>query len=481
MNLNENFNPSIHKYQLGGLNLVLDVNSGGVHVLDQMTYDLLDFVQPPFPETCPDEILHAMQSKNPEYQQSDIAECYQEIQELHAKKILFSQDEYEKFAKFATSSPVKAMCLHISHDCNLRCQYCFASTGDFGTGRKLMSVETGKKAIDFLLEKSADRQQLELDFFGGEPLMNFDAVKEVVLYAREREKETGKHFRFTITTNGMLLNDENTDFINREMSNVVLSIDGRKEIHDRMRPTPNGKGSYDVILPKFRKLVAQRDKNLDYYVRGTFTKYNLDFSDDVFSLYDAGFDQISVEPVVSDSKYPYALTEEDLPAVSAEYEKLAQRLIAQDRAGKHFNFFHFMIDLNAGPCAIKRLKGCGCGNEYVAISPEGDIYPCHQFVGMENFKMGNLDDQTFDLEMKEKFAQSHIYNKSKCRDCWARFYCSGGCNANNYQYQGDILEAHTLSCELEKKRLECAIMIQAVKLLENRADTDIDLKSYKHC
>ncbi|MDE6004564.1 MAG: thioether cross-link-forming SCIFF peptide maturase [Oscillospiraceae bacterium] len=467
----------IHKYQLGGLYIILDVNSGGVHVVDKLTYDLLDYVKPPFENNCPEEILEKLQEN---YSIQELQDCYQELKSLYEQKILFSNDEYEKFAKFATSAPVKAMCLHIAHDCNLRCQYCFASTGDFGTGRKLMPVEIGKKAIDFLLEKSENREQLELDFFGGEPLMNFDVVKQVVLYAREQEKKYNKHFRFTITTNGMLLNDENINFINQEMSNVVLSIDGRKCVNDKMRPTPNGKGSYDVILPKFKKLVAQRDKNLDYYVRGTFTKYNLDFSDDVFSLYQADFDQISVEPVVADSKYDYAITEEDLPAIFAEYEKLAQRLLEQDRKNQHFNFFHFMIDLNAGPCAIKRLKGCGCGNEYVAITPDGDIYPCHQFVGIEEYKMGNLEDNTFDLDMKEKFAQSHIYNKSKCRDCWAKFYCSGGCNANNYQYQGDILESHELSCELEKKRLECAIMIQAVKMLENQPISESST-AYKHC
>ncbi|MBR4320138.1 MAG: thioether cross-link-forming SCIFF peptide maturase, partial [Oscillospiraceae bacterium] len=330
----------IHKYQMNGLYIVLDVNSGGVHIVDKLTYDLLEYAVPPFAETCPQEILDKLQ----EYPAQEVADCYAELKELTEQKILFADDEYEKYARFAVPAPIKAMCLHISHDCNMRCKYCFASTGDFGTGRKLMPVETGKLAIDFLLERSKDRKFLELDFFGGEPLMNFEAVKEVVKYAREREKEYGKTFRFTITTNGILLNDESIDFINKEMSNVVLSIDGRKETNDRMRPVVNGKGSYDIILPKFKKLVDQRDKNLDYYVRGTFTKYNLDFAEDVFSLHEAGFDQISVEPVVCESKYPYALTEEDIPAVSAEYERLAQKILENDRAGKHFNFFHFMID-----------------------------------------------------------------------------------------------------------------------------------------
>ena len=452
----------IHKFELGGMYIVLDINSGGVHIVDELTYRLLDFAAPPFAEECPPEILAQMEGFDPE----EVRECYSELASLCEEKILFSPDEYEKFAKYTTPAPIKAMCLHISHDCNLRCKYCFASTGDFGTGRKLMPVETGKKAIDFLLEHSGDRKNLELDFFGGEPLMNFDAVKEIVKYARGREAEFGKRFRFTITTNGTLLNDDSIDFINREMNNVVLSIDGRKEVNDRMRPTPNGKGTYDIILPKFKKLVDARSRDKDWYVRGTFTKYNIDFSEDVFHLYEAGFDQISVEPVVADPALPYALTEEDIPAVCAEYEKLAARILENDKAGKHFNFFHFMIDLDQGPCAIKRLRGCGCGNEYVAITPDGDIYPCHQFVGIEEYKMGNLMDGTFDMDMKQTFAETHIYNKPSCRDCWARFYCSGGCNANNYMYMGDIHTAHTLSCELEKKRVECAIMIQAVKSLE---------------
>ncbi|MEE5992237.1 MAG: thioether cross-link-forming SCIFF peptide maturase [Oscillospiraceae bacterium] len=453
----------IHKYELGGLYIVLDVNSGGVHIVDKLTYDLLDYAVPPFSAECPQEILDKLGGT---YDIAELKECYEEIASLYEEKILFSPDDYEKFAKFTTASPIKSMCLHISHDCNLRCQYCFASTGDFGTGRKLMPLEIGKKAIDFLLENSGNRKNLELDFFGGEPLMNFGVVKEIVAYGREREKEYGKTFRFTITTNGTMLNDDSIDFINREMSNVVLSIDGRKEVNDRMRPTAGGKGTYDIILPKFKKLVDGRSKDKDWYVRGTFTKYNLDFSEDVFSLYEAGFDQISVEPVVCDPKYPYAITEEDLPQIFTEYEKLAQRLLAQDRAGKHFNFFHFMIDLNQGPCAVKRLRGCGCGNEYVAVTPDGDIYPCHQFVGMEEYKMGSLEDGTFNREMQTDFAKAHIYNKPSCKDCWARFYCSGGCNANNYQYMGNILTAHQLSCELEKKRVECAIMIQAVKSLE---------------
>ena len=448
----------IHKYKLRGFNIVLDVNSGGVHIVDELTYDLLDNVAPPFEEKCPENVVEKLSRA---YEPEDIESCYQEIVELYNDKILFSEDEYEKFAQYSVSSPVKAMCLNIAHDCQLRCKYCFASTGDFGKGRKLMSFETGKHAIDFLLENSGDRPNLELDFFGGEPLMNFDVVKKIVEYARSREKEYNKKFRFTITTNGLLLDDEKTDFINKEMSNVVLSIDGRKSVNDYFRVFPNGQGCYDIILPKYKKLVEGRGDK-EYYVRGTFTNKSLDFSEDVFALYEAGFDQISIEPVVGDSD-EYALTEGELPAVFKEYERLADKIVENEKKGGKFNFFHFMIDLDQGPCAVKRLRGCGCGNDYVAITPDGDIFPCHQFVGKDEYKMGNIDEGTFNQEMKEDFAKAHIYSKPECRECWAKFYCSGGCNANNYQYMGDIRKAYKLSCQLEKKRLECAIMLKALR------------------
>ena len=450
----------IHKYKLNGFNIVLDVNSGGVHVVDELTYDLLDNVEPPFDEKCPEKVINKL-SKS--YSREDIESCYQELKELYDEKILFSEDDYEKFAKYSVASPVKAMCLNIAHDCQLRCKYCFASTGDFGKGRKLMTFETGKHAIDFLLEKSGDRQNLELDFFGGEPLLNFDVVKQIVEYARSREAEFGKKFRFTITTNGLLLDDDKIDFINREMHNVVLSIDGRKEVNDSMRVLANGKGCYDTILPKYKKLVEKRGDK-EYYVRATFTNKNLDFSEDVFSLYEAGFDQISVEPVVGDSEEEYALTEKELPAVFKEYENLAKRILENEKKGGKFNFFHFMLDLDQGPCAIKRLRGCGCGNDYVAITPDGDMYACHQFVGIDEYKMGNIDEGTFNLDMKSDFAGCHVYSKPDCRECWAKFYCSGGCNANNYQYMGDVRAAHKISCQLEKKRLECAIMMKAARM-----------------
>lgn len=453
----------IHKYKLAGFNVLLDVNSGGVHIIDDLTYDLLDSVEPPFAEECPSEVISKLSRSFPA---EDIKECYEEIVSLYNDKILFSDDDYEKYALVAVASPIKAMCLHISHDCNLRCKYCFASTGDFGVGRKLMDLETAKRAIDFLIEKSADRKFLEVDFFGGEPSMNFDVVMQTVEYARSREAETGKTFRFTTTTNGIHLTDEMIDFINKEMYNVVLSIDGRKEVNDRVRVRVDGSGSYDTITKNFKRLVDKRPQDRDWYVRGTYTKYNLDFSEDVMHLYDLGFEQISVEPVMADAKEPYAITEADLPRIFKEYEVLAEKIKKIRSEGKFINFFHFMLDLDQGPCAIKRLRGCGCGNEYVAITPDGDIYPCHQFVGVDEYKMGSLYDGSFNTEMKDEFAKAHVYNKPECKKCWAKFYCSGGCNANNYIYQGDIHAAHKLSCQIQKKRLEVAILMKAVQLMD---------------
>ncbi len=452
----------IHKFKLAGYNILLDVNSGGVHIVDDLTYDLLDRVEPPFSESCPAEVKERLSRT---YPAQDVEECYQEIVSLYNDKILFSEDDYEKFALASVASPIKAMCLHVSHDCNLRCKYCFASTGDFGEGRKLMDLETAKRAIDFLIEKSYGRKFLEVDFFGGEPSLNFDVVMKTVEYARSREAESGKVFRFTTTTNGMHLTDEMIDFINREMYNVVLSIDGRKEVNDRVRVRVDGTGCYDLITKNFKRLVEKRGNDKDWYVRGTYTKYNLDFSEDVMHLYDLGFEQISVEPVMADASEPYAITEADLPRIFKEYEVLAEKIAKIRKSGKFINFFHFMLDLDQGPCAIKRLRGCGCGNEYIAITPDGDIYPCHQFVGVEEYKMGNLYDGSFNMEMKNDFARAHVYTKPECKKCWAKFYCSGGCNANNYIYQHDIRAAHKLSCQIQKKRLEVAIMMKAVQLL----------------
>ncbi|MBQ6877742.1 MAG: thioether cross-link-forming SCIFF peptide maturase [Oscillospiraceae bacterium] len=450
----------VHTFYLNGYYIALDVNSGAVHVLDKLCFDLLNKFTDKLPEEFPVEILEELSA---EYSKEELLEVYSELLELQKAGQLFSEDDYERFTDMMKGAPIKSMCLHISHDCNLRCKYCFASTGDFGKGRKLMPVETGKKAIDFLLTHSGNRHNLELDFFGGEPLMNWDAVKEIVDYARSKEEKYNKKFRFTVTTNGVLLNDDNIDYINKEMKNVVLSLDGRKCVNDNMRLAINGKGSYDVIVPKFQKLVEKRlqGDNKEYYARGTFTKNNLDFAQDVYHIADdLGFDQLSVEPVIADPSEPYAITEEDLPTIFAEYEKLAVEMIRRKKEGRCFNFFHFMIDLDQGPCAIKRLRGCGCGNEYVSVTPDGDIYPCHQFVGNDEWKMGNLDDETLDVEMKDKFACSNIYTKEGCKDCWCKFYCSGGCNANNYSFNKDINKPVKLSCEMERKRVECAIMIK---------------------
>ena len=453
----------IHKFKLSGYNVLLDVNSGGVHIVDDLTYDLLDSVEPPFEKVCPGEVVDKLSRS---YPKDDIIECYDEIVSLYNDKILFSEDDYEKFALESVASPIKAMCLHIAHDCNLRCKYCFASTGDYEGGRKLMSLETAKKAIDMLIEKSYGRKFLEVDFFGGEPSMNFDVVMKTVEYAREKEKEFDKSFKFTTTTNGIHLTDEMIDFINKEMYNVVLSIDGRKDVNDRMRVRVDGTGSYDTIIKNFKRLVDKRPKDRDWYVRGTYTKYNLDFSEDVTHLYDLGFDQISVEPVIADATEDYAITEADLPRIFKEYEVLAEKIKKIRDSGKFINFFHFMLDLDQGPCAIKRLRGCGCGNEYVAVTPDGDIFPCHQFVGVDEYKMGNVHDGSFDNKIKDEFARAHVYTKPECKKCWAKFYCSGGCNANNYIYQGDIHAAHKLSCQIQKKRLEVAILMKAVQLMD---------------
>lgn len=447
----------IHKYSLNGYHIVMDTNSGAVHVFDDAPFDMLDYLNDSVPETPPPALLAKMKEK---YDDETVREAYDELKELYRIGQLFSSDEYEQFAGMMKKAPVKAMCLNIAHDCNLRCEYCFAAKGDFGRGRMLMPFEVAKKAIDFLIEKSEGRHNLELDFFGGEPLMNFDVVKKTVEYARSLEKQHNKNFRFTITTNGLLLTDDKIEFINREMSNCVLSLDGRKEVNDLLRVRVDGTGCYDTIVPKYQKLVATRGGK-DYYARGTFTKHNLDFTNDVLHMVDLGLNQVSVEPVVSDMKLDYSIREEDLPRVFEEYEKLANAVIERKKAGKDFNFFHFMIDLQQGPCAIKRLRGCGCGNEYVAVTPEGDIFPCHQFVGDDSWKMGNVLDGTFDLDKKETFAMANVYTKPECKSCWAKFYCSGGCNANNFQYEGDIHKAHKISCDLEKKRLECAVMIQA--------------------
>ena len=446
----------VHTFEALGVKLAVDVNSGAVHVLDDLTYRLLPLVEPPMAEHCPPELL----ARLPEYRTEAVEEGWQDLRELAGNGLLFVKDDYVDPAAATAlqqSAPIKALCLHVSHDCNLRCQYCFASTGDFGTGRKIMDIETAKRAIDFVIQRSGSRRNIEVDFFGGEPLMAMDTVKATVAYARSIEKKAGKCFRFTITTNGVLLDDENIDYINREMSNAVLSLDGRPQVNDRMRKTVNGKGSYEVIVPKFQKLVAGRGTK-DYYLRGTFTHYNLDFAEDVMHMADLGFRNVSVEPVVGEETCGYALKDEDLPVVLEQYEKLAEKL--KDRAD--VNFFHFNVDLAQGPCVIKRLRGCGAGCEYVAVTPEGDIYPCHQFVGNPAYKIGSLSDGSFDMELSHRFSCLNIYTREECRDCWARFYCSGGCSASNLLVNGDIKKPNHVGCEMERKRLECAIALKAL-------------------
>ncbi|MBQ3378834.1 MAG: thioether cross-link-forming SCIFF peptide maturase [Clostridia bacterium] len=457
----------VHLYSMHGRSFALDVNSGAVLEVDKLTYDMLSLLEKhddkngghDLREKLPDDVLDRLREQ---YELKDIETARNEVSELINSEMLYTPDVYEDIAKKSGElAPVKALCLHVAHDCNLRCEYCFASTGDFGGTRKLMDLETGKKAIDLVILKSRGRRNIEIDFFGGEPLMNFGVVKKITEYASEQGRLHNKNFRFTITTNGVLLNDENMEYINEHMSNVVLSLDGRKEVNDRVRKTASGGGSYDVIAPKLLKMAKLRGDR-EYYVRGTFTKYNKDFSNDVLHLADAGFDQISVEPVVSDPKLAYSLTEDDLPQIYEEYERLAKIMYDRICAGEGFNFFHFMLDLTQGPCVIKRLHGCGSGNEYLAVTPEGDIYPCHQFVGHSEYKMGNVhESDELDLTIKKTFAENNVYSKPECKKCWAKFYCSGGCAANNFQMRGDIKLPNTIACELEKKRVECAIWLAA--------------------
>ena len=450
---------TVHTFTALGQYLAADVNSGAVHVLDKLTYDLLSAVgEGPIGEgRVPQELVDRLCQYDP----AELEEAWQELRVLQNTGLLFSADDYldpEAAMALPKAAVVKALCLHVSHDCNLRCKYCFASTGDFGTGHRMtMDFVTAKRAIDWVVAKSGKRRNIEVDFFGGEPLMAMDTVKRTVEYARSLEEKYGKVFRFTITTNGILLDDETIDYINREMSNVVLSLDGRGEVNDRMRPTVNGKGSYEIIVPKFQKLVAGRGTK-DYYVRGTFTQDNLDFAQDVLHMGELGFRHVSVEPCSGPIDDPFAIREEDLSRVEEEYEKLAQLLM--DR--KDINFFHFNVDLAQGPCVIKRLRGCGAGCEYVAVTPDGDIYPCHQFVGKEEFRMGSVHDGSFDMEISGQFAQQNVYTRPACRKCWARFYCSGGCSAANLLVNGDITRSNEVACAMERKRLECAIALNAI-------------------
>lgn len=444
----------IHQYKNNGYNIVMDVCSGAVHVVDEVVYDAVALYE----DHTKEEIRSELEKS---YPGNEVDEALSEIEELIVREELFTEDVYQEyigdFKKRQTV--VKALCLHIAHDCNLACRYCFAEEGEYHGCRALMSYEVGKKALDFLIANSGNRKNLEVDFFGGEPLMNWDVVKRLVAYGRSQEELYNKKFRFTLTTNGILLDEEVMEFCNREMSNVVLSLDGRKEVNDAMRPTRNGKGSYDIIVPKFQKFAAGREGQ--YYVRGTFTRNNLDFSEDVLHYADLGFDRMSMEPVVSSPEEPYAIREEDLPRIMEEYDKLAVEYVKRMKEGRGFTFFHFMLDLNQGPCVAKRLSGCGSGTEYLAVTPWGDLYPCHQFVGEEGFLLGNVDEGITNPDKVDEFKLCNVYAKEKCRGCFARFYCSGGCAANSYKFHGTITDAYDIGCEMQRKRIECAIMIQA--------------------
>ena len=447
----------IHKFKWDDINFVLDTNSGAVHSVDRITYDMLDFLNGNFFDYTEDYLVKKLDKK---YSENDIREAYSEILELFKNEKLFSKDSYEGLAKEEKlRSPIKSICLNVAHDCNLRCSYCFASEGDFGCGRELMTLETAKKSVDFIIENSGGIKNLEMDFFGGEPLMNWNVVKETVKYARSLEKKYNKNFRFTLTTNGILLDDEKIDFINEEIYDVVLSLDGRKEINDKYRITKTKNGSYDIVVPKFQKLISRRG-NKSYYVRGTYTKDTLDFTKDVKHLYDLGFKNISMEPVLCDKKFKASVNEEDINQVLNEYENLCRELIKMKKSGKEINFFNFNIDLDKGPCVLKRLKGCGCGNDYVAITPNGDIFSCHQLVGEDEFKMGNVNVGTFDDDIKKRFLNTSIYHKEKCKNCWVKFYCSGGCAAKNYQHCGNIMIPFDVNCKMQKKKIECAVALR---------------------
>ena len=453
----------IHRYKLGGCNIVLDVCSGAVHVVDDAAYEMIGM----FEEHSREEILDALLGKFSETTRQELGECYDQVASLKEAGKLFTPDTFAPMAdtlKKKTGGVVKALCLHIAHTCNLNCSYCFASQGKYHGDRAVMSFEVGKRALDFLIAHSGTRKNLEVDFFGGEPLMNFQVVKDLVTYARSIEKEHGKHFRFTLTTNGVLVDEDVIQWANRECSNVVLSLDGRKEIHDRFRVDYAGRGSWEKIVPKFQKFVEARGGK-NYYMRGTFTHANPDFLKDIQQMLDLGFTELSMEPVVCAAGDPSALTEEDLPIVMEQYEKLAELMLQRDKEGKPFTFYHYMIDLTGGPCIYKRISGCGSGTEYMAVTPWGDLYPCHQFVGEERFKLGNIWDGVTNTEIQEEFRKCNVYAHEECRDCWARLYCSGGCAANAYHSTGSVTGVYEYGCKLFRKRMECAIMVAVARAL----------------
>ncbi len=454
----------IHQFKLNGYNIVLDICSGSVHVVDEVAYDIIE----QFEKNDKDAVLASLNKKYAEREditENDIAECYTQVESLKDNGKLFTPDTFADKAgdlKAKTSGVIKALCIHIAHTCNLNCEYCFASQGKYHGERALMSFETGKRALDFLVENSGTRRNLEVDFFGGEPLMNFDVVKQMVEYARSIEKEKGKNFRFTLTTNGMLIDDDVIDFANKEMSNVVLSLDGRKEIHDRYRVDYAGNGSWEKIVPKFQKLVEARGGK-NYYMRGTFTHANPDFLNDIKVMLDLGFTELSMEPVVCAKGDPSELTDEDMPIVKEQYEKLAELMLQKDKEGKPFTFYHYMIDLTGGPCIYKRISGCGSGTEYMAVTPWGDLYPCHQFVGDEKFKLGVIWNGVDNTDIQNEFLSCNVYAREDCHDCWAKLYCSGGCAANAYHATGSIKGIYKYGCELFRKRMECAIAVAVAR------------------
>ena len=456
----------IHQYKLGGYNIVLDVCSGGVHVVDDVAYDIISL----FETTSREDILAAMKDKyvgQDGITEADIEECFDDVVSLKDSGKLFAPDTFEPMAghlKAKTSGVIKALCLHIAHTCNLNCSYCFASQGKYHGERAVMSFEVGKQALDFLIANSGSRRNLEVDFFGGEPLVNFQVVKDLVAYARSIEKEHNKNFRFTLTTNGLLIDEDVIEFANRECHNVVLSLDGRKEIHDRFRVDYAGNGSWDRIVPKFQQLVKARNGQ-GYYMRGTFTHANPDFLKDIQVMLDLGFNELSMEPVVAAPDDPSALTEEDKAIVMEQYEKLAMLMLDKDKEGKPFTFYHYMIDLTGGPCIYKRISGCGSGTEYMAVTPWGDLYPCHQFVGEEKFKLGDVWNGVDNTEIQNEFLECNVYARPECRDCWARLYCSGGCAANAYHATGSVKGVYKYGCDLFRKRMECAIMVAIARQL----------------
>jgi uncharacterized protein len=446
----------VHKFIQGNDFYVIDVNSGVVHAVDELVYDLLDENNLKKKE----EVLDLNK-----YAKEEVEEAYNELLELIDNELLYTKDLYEEIAlNDRSKSFVKALCLNVAHDCNLRCKYCFADEGEYKGCRKLISAEVGKKAIDFVIKNSGPRKNIDRDLFGGEPLMVFNTIKEIVDYAREQQKIHNKNIRFTMTTNATLLNDEIMEYIDKQMGNIVLSIDGRKSVNDKVRVRVDGSGSYDKILPKIKAMVEKRDKSKQYYVRGTFTRENTDFFEDVKHFADLGFDEVSVEPVVLPSDHELSLREEDLPEIYKQYDKLYDYLLEKRKANENFKFYHFNIDLQGGPCVYKRISGCGAGHEYLAITPDGDIYPCHQFVGNEAFKMGNIFEEGYDNSISDTFKKAHIYNKPICKECWARFYCSGGCQANNFNFNGDVHIPYELGCKMQKKRIECSIALKAKEM-----------------